>query len=408
MTARRPRILVVDDEPLNQELIEAMLIPLGYDVDLADDGQACLDRVSRMPPDTILLDVMMPGINGFQVCRRLKTSPRTQHIPVVMVTALRDVEHRVEALESGADDFLSKPVDKLELRTRVRSCLRMKAARDRERRLLNDTLNGAIRTLTEIVSATDQPAFSEALAVRDLASQVARALELPDRWEIELAAMLAPIGMVTLPPEVRQRASQHKRLKPSEQHMLQQVPKVSQELVARIPRLQKVAAIIDHLSPGYFGWRATRSNTSERPMGTQVLELCKDLLHWQKTGLTRVAALRRMASQEDRTDQELLDRLLVTLPDYDPRKLGPSEVARFVRVAELKTGDTLMCDVVTPERRMLISAGHVVTSIVRNRLINFSKTVGVLQPLQVKRVVDEAELEAIQANNAPLRYVVGE
>jgi len=383
MTTPRARVLVVDDEPLNQELIEAMLLPTGVDVDLADDGQDCLDQVWRNPPDTILLDVMMPGLNGYEVCRRLKSNARTKHIPVVMVTALRDVEHRVAALEAGADDFLSKPVDKLELRTRVRSCLRVKAARDAERRLLDDTLNGAIRTLTEIVSATNQPAFADALALRKLVSEVAKLLALSNRWEVELAAMLAPIGTVTLPPSVREAATKHKRLKASELAMLQQVPQVSQELVARIPRLHNVAAIIANLAPSYFGWQGTRSTRSERPMGTRVLELCRDLRHAERTGQDRLVALRRLREADD-ADQELIDALLEAIPEA--RRGAVQEVTLQVGIGHLRNGDTLKCDVVSGDGRMLISSGHEVTELVRRRLVNFEKTVGVRQPLQVKRI----------------------
>ncbi|MDR1486998.1 MAG: two-component system response regulator [Deltaproteobacteria bacterium] len=127
---KMPRVMVVDDEKLNLKLIAAMLKPQGYEVILANNGEECLSKVHETPPDLILLDIMMPGMNGFEVVNRLKQDEKFAMVPIVMVTALQDVNDRVKALEVGADDFLSKPVDRMELRARVRSLLKVKAYND--------------------------------------------------------------------------------------------------------------------------------------------------------------------------------------------------------------------------------------------------------------------------------------
>ena len=121
---------MVDDEDLNLRLIEALLKPQGYRVVTARDGLEALEKVEQDPPDLILLDIMMPKMNGFEVARKLREKQETVIIPIVMVTALQDVEDRVKALEMGADDFLTKPVDRMELRARVRSLLKVKAYND--------------------------------------------------------------------------------------------------------------------------------------------------------------------------------------------------------------------------------------------------------------------------------------
>ena len=127
MTAR---VLVVDDISANLRLLEAKLLNEYYEVSLAASGPEALATVQRWMPDVVLLDVMMPGMDGYEVCRRLKAQPSTAHIPVVMVTALTDAVERVRGLEAGADDFLSKPVDDATLFARLRALLRMKQVLD--------------------------------------------------------------------------------------------------------------------------------------------------------------------------------------------------------------------------------------------------------------------------------------
>ncbi|PYE89698.1 PleD family two-component system response regulator [Phyllobacterium leguminum] len=127
MTAR---ILVVDDLPANVKLLESRLLAEYYDVVSAPGGEAALDICQSSNVDIVLLDVMMPGIDGFEVCRRLKADPKTMNIPVVMVTALDRPQDRIRGLEAGADDFLTKPVNDLQLLSRVKSLARLKTLSD--------------------------------------------------------------------------------------------------------------------------------------------------------------------------------------------------------------------------------------------------------------------------------------
>ena len=124
------RILIVDDEPLNVDYLEQELEGLGFVTETAGDGLEALDRVAAQPPDLVLLDVMMPRMDGISALRALKRDPETRLIPVVLMTALNAVEDRVRGIEAGADDFLSKPVDERELLARIRTALASKRAID--------------------------------------------------------------------------------------------------------------------------------------------------------------------------------------------------------------------------------------------------------------------------------------
>ena len=131
--AARPRILIVDDEPLNVDLLEQELELLGYATVAAADGQQALERLAAGPVDLVLLDIMMPGLDGYQVLRRIKADPGLRHIPVVMVSALSELESVVRCIELGAEDHLPKPFEPVLLRARVNACLEKKRLHDRER-----------------------------------------------------------------------------------------------------------------------------------------------------------------------------------------------------------------------------------------------------------------------------------
>lgn len=125
-----PKILVVDDEPRNIRVLQILLEAKGYTVITAENGQEALDHVKAGPPDLILLDIMMPRMNGFEVCQRIRADEDAKFVPIVMVTALTEAHDRIKAIEVGADDFISKPFDSYEIIARARSLLRVKQYHD--------------------------------------------------------------------------------------------------------------------------------------------------------------------------------------------------------------------------------------------------------------------------------------
>ena len=172
----RGRVLVVDDNPENVALIQAQLQRAGHAVEVKSSGDAGLSAAIAAPPDVVLLDVMMPGMDGYEVCRRLRANPATHALPVVILTALHDRTDKIRALEAGADEFLSKPVDRAELLARVGSLLRLKRTYDQlaaERTRLAAQL--AVAEVHAVTSTLDE-------AARRVLTEICTTLE----WDLGL------------------------------------------------------------------------------------------------------------------------------------------------------------------------------------------------------------------------------
>lgn len=130
------KILIADDNLQNCELLDAFLADEAYEIAMAHDGRETLKKVTEFQPDLILLDIMMPKLSGYEVCKQLRADPATRDIPVLMVTALTEMGDIDRAVQAGADDFLTKPVNRIELTTRVKSLLRVRHLSDQLERLL--------------------------------------------------------------------------------------------------------------------------------------------------------------------------------------------------------------------------------------------------------------------------------
>jgi putative two-component system response regulator len=238
----KPLILIVDDMPGNLRLMEAILTPLGYEVSTALDGEETLKEVQNNPPDLILIDAMMPNMDGFETTRRLKEDAVNKIIPVVMVTDLSRVEDKLKALEAGVDDFLTKPVDRSEVKTRVASLLKVKAYNDHMRNYqkeLEQELENRTQSLKEafgIVKATaldtiyrlsrageykDEDCRSHILRMSNIAAAIARNMGMTERTveSILYAAPLHDVGKIGIPDQVLHKSG---TLEPDEWEIVKQ------------------------------------------------------------------------------------------------------------------------------------------------------------------------------------------
>ena len=236
----RARILVVDDDALMREMLVDQLVEAGYSVSTAEDGEETLAKVATESPDLILLDIIMPKLDGFEVCRRLKSDERTILIPVVMVTALTATQDRIRGIEVGADDFLSKPFNPQELMTRVRSLLRLKRHTDEL-----ENVETVLFSLAVSVEAKDPWTNQHCDRLARTSVALGKTLGLPRNQlkALQRGGMLHDLGKIATPEGILLKSGP---LTGSERAVIQEHPIIGERICAPLKSLRHVLPIIRH------------------------------------------------------------------------------------------------------------------------------------------------------------------
>jgi putative two-component system response regulator len=236
--ARRSHVLVADDTESVRSLFERLLSTDGHRVTSVADGRAALDAIQRHRPDVILLDVEMPGMDGLEVCRRLKADPATRLTPVVMVTGQTDLNDRIRGIEAGADEFLSKPVHPQELRVRVRSLSRVKHLID-----ALDSAEAAFVTLALTIEARDPSTNGHCERLAHHAVRLGRALSLgaEDLEALHRGGYLHDVGKIGVPDSVLLKPGP---LTPAEFELMKRHPEIGDSLCAPLQSLRRVRPIV--------------------------------------------------------------------------------------------------------------------------------------------------------------------
>jgi putative two-component system response regulator len=234
------RILVVDDSRENRTLLERLLTGHGYVVQTAADGISALELIAQAPPDIILLDVQMPGLDGFEVCRRVKANPTTRLTPVVLITGLSDRKSRIEGIEAGADDFVNKPFDSQELQARIRSLVRLKQFTDDL-----DSAESVILSLALTVEARDASTSGHCERLAQYATQLGSELGL---GQDELSALhrggyMHDVGKIGIPDAILLKA--HK-LTSVEYALMKHHTIIGDRLCGELRSLAMVRPIVRH------------------------------------------------------------------------------------------------------------------------------------------------------------------
>lgn len=239
-TVRKPKILVADDFEIQRNLLGELLEPQGYEVLYASDGEQALEIAREQEIDLALLDVMMPRRTGFAVCRAVKSDPQTRLTPVVLVTGLDNVDYRIQGIESGADEFLSKPFNEQELLSRVRSLLKLKRFVDELKRS-----EAVLFTLARCIEGKDPYTEGHCERLAKYGRALAQRMNLSDEEiiAVERGAIVHDVGKVGVPEHILLKPG---RLTADEMDIVKLHPVVGERICAPLQSFQPVLPIIRH------------------------------------------------------------------------------------------------------------------------------------------------------------------
>jgi len=377
------RILFVDDEPNVLAAYERGLRK-EFELDTASGGKEGLNAIATKGPYAVVVsDYQMPDMDGVEFLARVsECAPDSVR---VMLTGHADLTVTIASVNKGnIFRFLTKPAKRDELVHALKASLRQHKLIVAERELTEKTLQGSIKVLTEILSLVHPLAFGRASRLKRYVSHIAMALELPDIWQLEMAAMLSQIGCITSTPATLHRVYVGEELSPDEDAAFSSHPKVAGELLARIPRLERVAEMIarQQQMPTNEDGALPIAADDTSALRAHILAVALRFDTLTSAGASRSQAIRQLRRELHAVLYPVIDAL-ESMP-ATPIGLRPG----IARIEDMKKGMVLDQDVKTVTGIMLVLKGQEITTPVMRRLVSFAKTVGIVEPISVLAPAD--------------------
>jgi response regulator RpfG family c-di-GMP phosphodiesterase len=298
----------------------------------------------------------------------------------MLLTGHSEIEAAITAVNEGQIfRFLNKPCPTDRLIEAVDAAVEQNRLINAEKVLLEQTLHGSIKALTDILSIQNPLVFGRATRAKAHVSALAGEIGLGERWAVEVAAMLSPIGTVTLPPETVEKLYEGKPLSPTEQTMVKRLPAVTEQLLANIPRLEPVREILTHKDLRYDGEGGSSKKGDDIPIGGRMLKIALDYDVLEAQGMSAGVALDTLRGRKGLYDPELLAHFASMLGGQQAQAL-----IKELPLARLRAGMVFLEDVRTMSGGLLIAHGHEVTASLIERIRNFSRNVSVKEPLRVQ------------------------
>lgn len=380
-TAPRPLVLCVDDEP---RALAALTVNLRrrYEIVIANTGLEGLEALARHPQTAVVIsDMRMPGMDGATFLARVKDiNPDAVR---VLLTGEADLETAMAAVNQGyIFRFLTKPCPTLTLLSSVHHAVQYHELLTAERVLLEQTLRGVVETLSDVLAMANPASFARASRIRAQVTKMADALEMKDRWHVEVASMLSQLGAIALGPDAAARIYQRRQLSADDIAALSRVPVLTQRLLAPIPRLEVVRGMLAGMSKPYLvvDGEEDGGQAALIARGAQMLKVANDFDLLETEHQSSLKALQVMAERGDEYDPEVLI-LLPLLLDAES-----THEHRTLRLGDVEVGMIFAEDVHVEESgALLVARGLQVTPGMKERLHNFmdgsvKHTVSVLVP----------------------------
>jgi len=384
------KILFVDDE---ENLLSALKRQFHkvYEVNTALGGFVGLDMIAANGPYAVIVaDMQMPEMNGIQFLEKaMAVSPDSVRL---MLTGNADQKTAVNAVNQGCVfRFLTKPCPQETLSGALDAALAQYRLITAERELLEGTVNGSVKLLTDILSMVAPETFGRAVALRELARRVSGAVQPDQGWNLEMAAMLAGLASVTVPPEILAKVDDKTSLSIVEEQMIERLPETGRNLLSNIPRLERVGEIVYYHQKHFDGSGFPQDHVTgeDIPVESRIIKILSDLLEREASGGTHGQTLEKMM-QEHGTYDPLLLRTVSDLLDSGMTG-GAAAAAKEVSVLGLQSGQTLMSNIESVDGKLLYSAGNRLTAAIVERLYNYQKVMKIREPIRVCFMLEDVD-----------------
>ncbi len=378
------KILFVDDDP---NILAAMQrnFRKQFTLDTAAGPDEALKALEANGPFAVIVaDMSMPVMNGAELLELVRAkSPDTVRI---MLTGNADQRTAAEAVNRGeVFRFLTKPCTPETMTAVLETALLQHELIVTEKALLHQTLNGSLQVLTDILAMLDPEAFGQAQLRRSVAHEVATKLGIASTWDLEIAALLAEIGLVTLPPVLREKIRTNQALSTNERQLIDRIPEFSARLLGSIPRMEPVAQAVLYQNKNYDGSGFPSDGVcgAEIPLGARVLKVVDSAVRMHRKGIPVTDAIRALLAGPERYDLAVARALSSCSSALNTKPKTATAGMRRLPLGELAHGQLLLADIVTQEGTVLLVAGTTLNSTQLQRVRNIATLSRVIEPIAV-------------------------
>ena len=375
-------VMIVDDVPENLQVLAKMLQQDGFLVRPVPDGRLAIHAATNEPPDLILLDILMPVMDGYQVCRELKLHPVTREIPVIFLSALTETFDKVKAFEAGGVDYITKPFQFEEVRARVCTHLELYRLNRENQALIAKTLAASARTLVDMLSVIQPVIFDQSNRLRRYMRLAAKQLHIRAdvclQWEI--AALLSQLGCVAVAENLLRKKQQGEFLSLEEVLAFQTHATVAADLIGGVPRMEMASEIIRRQHEPFRqeeGLHFSVEGTEDTTLGGHVLRMLVDFDYLQMAGKDGVGALIVMLEKPAAYSPALIEVLRHVVEEE-----GKDQV-EWVRLDDLTAGMILMEDIMAESGKVVLHRQAELTGNLLSLLRYYAMKQAIRQPIAV-------------------------
>lgn len=383
------KVLFVDDDANVLSAYKRQLRKT-FAIETACGGAEGLEALRKNGPFAVVIsDMQMPEMNGLEFLSKVKD--RAPNCVRMMLTGNADQKTAVDAVNQGSIfRFYTKPCPPEVLGQGIESGVAQYRLVTAERDLLEQTLAGSIKVLVDVLSMVDPVAFGRTTRLRAWSAQIARAMALTNAWELDLAAMLSPIGQLTLPGEVIEKLRSGAALSEAEQDLVSQSPETSRNLIANIPRLKHVGEIVYYQAKDFDGGGFPKDSVSgaDIPVGSRILRVLIDLSDASGANEPGPAVFARLSQNAKRYDPQILEiaRTSICLErDQSAESVRGEPIT--IPMSQLRTGDLLSSKILTENGQLVLSEGHEITEVLLAKLRNLERVKRLQDNVVVTRMV---------------------